>query len=146
MTTLLFLFSMVFASVVFVNSASAQATSAPLVAQLNNPTGACKDSMFFGLPTWYKYLPREPKPPCEVKINEIKDFTLILLAVVEILIRVSALIALGYIIWGGIKYTTSQGSPEGTKAAKDTIANALIGFIITVTATALITLLAQRLG
>ncbi len=123
-------------------SSSAQAQSS----QLENASGTCRDDFIFGIPTWYKYLEKKSVTPCQPELREIKDATLILLAVVEALVKVSAFLALAYLIWGGIKYTTSQGSPEGTKGAKDTILNAVIGLVITLSATAIVVFIGNRIG
>lgn len=63
---------------------------------------------------------------------------LIALSIIDILLRVAALAAVVFVIIGGIKYTTSQGSPDGTKSALNTILNALIGLVIAMAATALV--------
>lgn len=68
------------------------------------------------------------------------------LGVIDILIRVAALVALFFVLYGGIKYITSQGSPEGTKAAKDTLQNALLGLIIAITAAALVAFIGNVVG
>lgn len=87
---------------------------------------------------WYKYLEGEETgdpPKCTIKEDDwVKMATLVGMAIIELLMRVGGLIAVGFIIWGGIQYTTSQGEPEGLKNAKDTISNAIIGFIIIVLA------------
>jgi hypothetical protein len=95
---------------------------------------------FFGLPTWYKYLEPEPRIPgavndtCKLKISDLGDIWLIGLGVLDILLRLIGLIAVGFIIWGGIQYLTSQGEPDRTKAALSTIINAFVGLVIAVAA------------
>lgn len=113
---------------------------------LSNNSGTCQDSFIFGFPTWYKYLPKESTTPCEPKLENPQQIILILLAVVEALTRAAAFIAFGYLIYGGIKYITSQGTPEGTKSAKDTILSAIVGLAIALTAVSLISFFGQRLG
>ncbi len=96
---------------------------------------------------WYKYLPGEsiegkcsPVFPKTSKENyDIgKGVPLILIAIIELLVRLSGLIAVGYGIYGAIQYTMSQGQPESLKGAKSTITNALVGLIIVVMATGFI--------
>lgn len=108
----------------------------------------CSTGGFFGLPTWYKYLQVEYSDitkECEVQFSLMKDGTfngsdllLVGLSVVDILIRIIALIAVFFVMYGGIRYITSQGSPDGTKAAQNTIMNAMIGLAIAITASALV--------
>lgn len=106
---------------------------------------------FFGIPTWYKYLEGvtvENKltgiDACTPQVVGLQDVWLIAAAVLDILLRVAALLAVAYIIVGGVKYIMSQGQPEQTQSAKNTIMNAVIGLVITVTATVLVTFIAGR--
>lgn len=114
--------------------------------ELQNASGECKDSFVFGFPTWYKYLPKRDVATCQPMIEEPQQIILILFAVVEAVIRAAAFIAFGYLIYGGFKYITSQGSPEGTKNAKDTIINAVVGLVIALMAIPLISFFGNRIG
>jgi len=127
-------------------------------------SAACgQDKKFFGLPTWYKYLEFENQN-CEIKIKEriveydskgrvkkVKDqisFTaiwLILFAVVEIMLRLAGFLAFVFVLMGGFKYVLSQGNPEKTANALQTIKNALIGVIIAIVASQLVSFLVGRL-
>lgn len=110
------------------------------------------------MPTWYRYLEKDEAKSaltgqCEVKFDLMKggtfdggDILLIGLSVIDILIRIAALVAVGYVILGGIKYITSQGSPENTKEAQNTILHALIGVAIAVFAAAVVAFLGTALG
>ena len=51
-------------------------------------------------------------------------------AILKIIIGIGGVVAMSYIIVGGIKYMTSSGDSSKLKAAKDTILYALIGLII----------------
>lgn len=93
---------------------------------------------------WYKYLPREtvlgkcsPVFPTTAKANYDlgKGIPLILMAVIELLLRIAGLIAVGFIIFGSFQYITSQGSPDSLKGAKSTITNAIVGLVIAIFAT-----------
>src|SRR5882762_5270231 len=84
---------------------------------------SCSHS-FFGLIPWYQYLNVSVDPitkHCEVKSFTTLDpghpssFLLIAIAIIDDLLRIAALVAVGFVIAGGIKYITSQGSPDGTK-------------------------------
>lgn len=93
---------------------------------------------------WYKYLQGEtvdgkcsPVFPKTSKENyDIgKGIPLILMAIIELLLRISGLIAIGFIIFGSIQYITSQGSPDSLKGAKSTITNAIVGLVVAMVAT-----------
>jgi hypothetical protein len=71
---------------------------------------------------------------------------LIGLAILDDLIRIAALVAVGYVIYGGIQYVTSQGSPDATGKAQQTIINALIGVVLATLAASIVNLIGTRLG
>lgn len=119
---------------------------------------------FLGFPTWYKflepqYVPADPNanPPRseECKLTFPRDgdgkesvalaLPRILLAVFEIILRVSGLAAVGFVIYGGIQYILSQGEPEKTKASKNTIVNALIGLVVAMMASAIVNLIGNSI-
>lgn len=112
---------------------------------------ACNLNYFLGIPPWYKYmvdagrmkaytLPNGAQGPCEV-VNEFQwkdggDVTLIALGILDIVLRIAGIIAVGYIIYGGVLYIASEGQPDKTKEAQQTIINALIGLVIALIAVA----------
>jgi Type IV secretion system pilin len=115
----------------------------------------CGDGNFFDFPTWYRYLGSEYSSVtkrCEVQFDLMKggkfnggDILLVGLSIIDILIRIAALVAVGYVIYGGIKYITSQGSPDGTKNAQNTILHAVIGVAIAVIAAAVVAFVGNQL-
>ena len=115
------------------------------------------DPTLFGLPKWYKYLDGIQTTPdasivsggntqtvCAPQITALSDVLLIGASVLEALIRLAAMVAIVMIIWGGIKYVTSQGEPDKTEQARGTIINGIVGMIIAVAATATINFVAGR--
>jgi hypothetical protein len=62
------------------------------------------------------------------------------------LLRIAGFVAIGFIIYGGILYVTSQGSPEQTGKAQNTIINALTGLVIASVAVALISFIGSRIN
>lgn len=110
-------------------------------------SGSVPSSIFV---PWYKYLPSEGSQgkgcrPVTIskdgspavdnkKTDWARTISAVAIAVIDTLTRISAIIALGFIIWGAIQYITSQGEPEGLQNAKNTIMNALIGLIIVILA------------
>jgi hypothetical protein len=124
-------------------------------ALFNNFAAACQPAKaILGLPTWYKYLNGEFVAG---RCSPIVDFTThpndlarIVLAVVEIMLRVAGLVAIGYVIYGGFRYILSQGEmgPSNvpkTVIARHTIVNALIGLVIASLATFIVQLVAKNL-
>jgi hypothetical protein len=109
--------------------------------------GCDKSPSFLGFPTWYKYLDVGPKDgdPCAIT-GPLKDGSLdfakaaprIGLAIVEILLRISGMVAVGFIIYGGFRFLTSQGEPEAYKMAQKTVISALIGLVIAIMAVTIV--------
>lgn len=108
---------------------------------------------FLGMPTWYKYLnPRiEPVGPDGANTCVI-DFTFsaaaiggILLAVFEILLRIAGIVAIVFVIWGGVKMQTSLGNPEQLAGARTTLINALVGLVIVISATAIVNFIGHNI-
>lgn len=103
-----------------------------------------KKSSLLGFPTWYEYLKgvSDSNGVCSPSLNSINDIWLVVLAVIDIALRVAAIAAVGFIIYAGFQYTTSQGDSNKTAQAKDTIINALIGLAIAVSASLIVAFIA----
>lgn len=104
-------------------------------------------SEFLGFPAWYQYLEigKKGDDPCAIlgpkeggEFSFQKALPRIALAITEILLRVAGMVAIGYVIFGGFKYMTSQGEPDGLKQAQGTVLNALIGLAIAVLAVTIV--------
>ncbi len=117
--------------------------------------GACTKPTFFGISTWYKYFDIKPNRVgvCEVQVEFIKAgkldptaVTLLGLGVLDMLLRLAGLVAVGFVIYGGIQYVTSQGESDKTKRALNTIINSLVGLGITTIAAATVAFLGARIG
>lgn len=105
----------------------------------------CEGGSFFGLPKWYKYLDGQGSGvDCTPVISGINDIWLIILAIIEILLRVAILVAIGFMLYGGIKFITSRGNSDKINSARNTVQDALVGIIIAVAATAIISFIAGR--
>jgi hypothetical protein len=99
----------------------------------------CSKQLFFGMPTWYEYLNLDSQ--CAVAIKNKQNpgsyfhvIPLIALAVIDILLRVAGMVAIIFVIFGGVELLTSQGSPEKAGKGRGTIINSLIGLAIAVVA------------
>lgn len=115
-------------------------------------TGVCDtSSRVLGFPNWYEYLPVD-QSDCSVGfIRDGDDLNIgatvgaILLALTEILLRIAGIVAVGFVIYGGVLYGTSQGAPDKLQAAQKTIVNGLIGLVVAVLAVAIVNLLTNIL-
>ena len=129
--------------------------------KVREPGAPDYSSTFFGLVPWYQYISQSDwwvsinsitgQPTCGFHVNfnkttgnvnsevvtgvdqsSLNAIWLIGLAIFEDLLRVAGVAAVGFVIYGGIRYTTSQGSPEQTGAALGTILHALVGLAIAI--------------
>ncbi len=115
-----------------------------------NPAAGARS--FFGLPPWYKYLDgkQDTFGRCVPDFDwsnwsNANDLWSIALVAVEIMLRIGALVAIGYIIFAGFQYMTSSGEPDKTKNAKSTIINALVGLAIAILATSLVSFIGNQI-
>ena len=111
--------------------------------------GVCaKESpTFLSFPTWYKYLDFQEASDgsCELSARIPEDAGKIVLAVFEIILRLSGIIAVVMVVYGGVLYVLSQGEPDRTKTAKNTIINALIGLVVAIASVAIVNIIARNI-
>ncbi len=119
----------------------------PVVTNFAAQACTADNAGFFNFPTWYKYLdPHVVSGVCAVDFKFPDSLPLVALAVVDILLRVAALVAVGYVIFGGVKYTISQGEPQALADARSTIIGSLVGLAIATIATALVSFIGNKIG
>jgi hypothetical protein len=128
---------------------------------------SCTKTPFLGLIPWYQYLDMtevniiDPHThqtiagECRIEgfsgdsklvLGAHSPFLLIALAILDDLIRLAAMVAVGYVIYGGVLYTTSQGAPDMVKKAQQTIINALIGVGVAIVAAAVVAFIGYSLS
>lgn len=127
-----------------------------------NPTAAACSSanQFLGLKPWFAYLPDNSfNANCSLKDNvsfwptqkgSSETYVSgvlprVVLAVVDDLLRIAAIVAVVFVIVGGIQYMTSQGEPAQVKQSLSAIINALIGLAIAVVAAAVVSFIGRSL-
>lgn len=126
--------------------------TAPAYAAKQQPPTPCNFSSiqdnFLALPTWYQYLNgvQEQGGSCHPTLTSLADIWLIVLAVIDILLRVAAIVTVFMIIYGGTMFTTSMGSPDTSAKARKVIIDALIGLLIAVMASFLVTFVAGSIN
>lgn len=109
---------------------------------------------FLTLKPWFAYLPND-KFDADCSIADFNllgddtkksDFLPVALAIVDNLLRVAAMVAVVFVIVGGINFMTSQGESDKTKRARETVINALIGLAIAMVAAAVISFIGKNIG
>ncbi len=124
---------------------------------------SCDKESFLGLEPWYHFLPAgeidngSAGHTCDVRCfnvlgnnlnqcgNTKSDIPYVLLAIIDDLLRISGLVAVGFVFYGAFKYVGSQGSPDATASAQSTIINALIGLAIASIAVLLVQFIGTQL-
>ena len=116
----------------------------------------CQNNSFFGLSPWWHYLNDNSfkKGTCDLVNFRLlpkgadapSDVPLVLLAVVDDLLRIVALVAIAFVIVGAFKLITSQGNPEDTAKARGTIINALLGMAVAIVAATFVNFIGNKLG
>ena len=106
----------------------------------------CKTRLL-GLPTWYEYLPTDPTT-CAIQTDGLGGTAIILviMALIDILLTLAGILAVGFIIFGGFKYITSQAEPSKLVGARQTILNAVIGLVIAIIASRVVAFIAGKLA
>jgi len=62
-----------------------------------------------------------------VDVGKIQTF---IQSVIQVLVTLSGLVAVGFIVWGGVGYITSSGNPEALEKSKKTILYSAIGLTL----------------
>lgn len=121
------------------------------------PAAAAACGSFLGFPAWYNDLTVSDtdctiRPVCEKEAdcptNSIKlsaFIWIIAMNVIQILLMLVSYLSVGFVMFGGVKYMTSQGSPDKIAGAKKTIMAAIIGLVITILAASIISFLRREL-
>ena len=129
--------------------------SAPAMAQPASETGGSGggcNSRFLTFPAWYNGVVEQRGNDCEVisptkMPGGSKTFVWrIALNIVEIMLNAVGYLAVGFIIYGGLKYIYSAGSPDGMVSARKTIFNAVIGLVLSIASVAIVNTIAGGLS
>lgn len=80
---------------------------------------------------------------CKATTND--NATSMMKSVINTILMVLGIVAVIVIVIGGVRYTTSQGDSNSTKAAKDTILYAVIGLVVAILAYAVVNFVVGKL-
>jgi hypothetical protein len=131
-----------FAAILFVTTAGGALLT---VATPQTSLAAC-DTRIITIPAWYNGLTDgncDLKNPNDPSVGGLSNFIWrIGLNVVEMILQIVGYITVGFIIYGGFKYMTSTGSPDGIAKARKTITNAIVGLVISIFSVAIVNVLA----
>ncbi len=74
------------------------------------------------------------------------DLPAVVQTVINTVLYIIGIIAVGFIIYGGVKYATSAGDSAKVKSAKDTILYAVVGLIVAILAYAIVNFVVGSFG
>jgi len=124
---------------------------------------ACSKS-FLGLPTWYAYLEVKEltkgdppitycvitKPNSNNPIEGLDDVANVIpnvvVAIVDLLLRVAGVVAFIFIVASGFRFVLAQGDPGKEKQARTALFNAVIGMVIAMLAAFIVAFIGRRLS
>ncbi len=110
-------------------------------------SATCTGGTFLGFPKWYKYLGGQGSgADCVPTLTGLNDIWLIVLAIIEMLLRLAAIAAIVFIVYAGIRFITARGNPDKINSARTAIQDALVGLVIAIVATALVSFVAGRIN
>lgn len=106
---------------------------------------------FFGLLPWYHYLDLNSQCDFDASHNFVllgahSSVLLIALAIIDDLLRLAGLLAVFFVIFAGVKFILSNGSPDEAAKARSGGINALVGLAITMVAIAFVSFLGNQVG
>ncbi len=90
-----------------------------------------------GILPWHYYLDCDGANGISQDI-ELNQLWLIGIAIFESMLFIGGILSVIFVMWGGVKYITSQGNPEATSTARKTLINALAGLVITVSSSVVV--------
>lgn len=107
-------------------------------------TPECKNEGFLTFPNWHRGLEKTDHPRCEVIIDDLYNVWVIVANIADIVIQLAGLLAVIFIIYGGIRYIISQGEPEKLQSAKKILTNAIVGLIFAILASTIVGFIAAQ--
>jgi hypothetical protein len=123
--------------IMFSYSASALGPGSTIVKCETIGTNQTSSKNFLAFPAWYRGLDCDASSgninlAADQEVGQIV-FT-IALNIVDIALRLAGVLAVGFVVWGGLRYVMARGEPDKAKQALSTILNALIGLAIAMAA------------
>lgn len=128
---------------------SATTVALPQTAYAADDKSNSCDYGLLGFPTWYRGI-NNGGSDCEIQnprsSDELSGFVWhIVLNVIGIGLMATGYVTLGFIMYGGFLFFTSQGESEKMVAARRTIINASIGLVIAMCSVAIVSFVANGL-
>lgn len=81
--------------------------------------------------------------PVLAQVDDVSKVENFIKNIIQILVTLAGLIAVGFFVWGGFRYITSTGSPDHMGQAKKTIVTSAVGLAIVLGAYVLMHIVTQ---
>ena len=110
------------------------------------PANTANAADFLGIPAWYDGL-TDSSGNIDLQGKEIGTVVIIVaLNITDIVLRLAGIVAVGFVIWGGIQYILARGEPNGVANGKKTLTHAIIGLVIAIASSAIVGFVSGRLS
>jgi hypothetical protein len=114
-----------------------------------DPNTDNQPSNFFGFPHWWKYISKgsgDALGNCTPSVTFPGGLLPIGMAIIDILLYFAGIAAVVSIIYGGFGYMTAAGSTDKITSARKRIVNSLIGLVIVLIATGVVSFIGNSIG
>lgn len=102
---------------------------------------------FLNFPTWYRGLACDSSGKLSLKSSSIGMIIMTVgLNVIDMMLRLIAMITIVFLIWGGIQYMMSRGEPAKSAIAQKTITGAIVGLIIAIVSVSIVTFIVKGIS
>ncbi len=82
-------------------------------------------------------------PPAYAQSADVAKVQTFIQNVIQVLVTLAGLLAVGFFVWGGVGYITSSGNPESLERSKRTIVFSAVGLTIVLAAFVLSNIITQ---
>lgn len=108
----------------------------------------CSKNLLPGFPNWNKGLDfkHDGSGGCVLDGFKLNDVWIVVANLVQMALFLAGLLAVVFIIIGGIMFITSSGNPDNVARARKTLTSALLGLIVAVLASTIIGYVASLFG
>lgn len=125
------------------------ATTLPAASYAVSPVGlfadSCAGTAILTFKNWDSGLACNNGAP-DLTQTGLNGIWIIVLNIIDDVIQGMGYVAVGFIVWGGIKYMKSQGDPSQLNESRDTILNAVIGLGIVLASVAIVNFVSGSLA
>ena len=106
----------------------------------------CNNTSTFPPSLWDHLTKDDGNGGCAISISDLKDINILLINAIHIALAIAGLVAVAFVVYGGIKYVMSEGDSAKVANAKSTLVNALVGAVIASLAYVVVGFISSKFG